>query len=155
MVIGIDPGKSGGVCWMSEERIEVWTVQELFEESYTNLKLFQKSYPAKNVLIEKVHAMPQQGVVSMFTFGEVYGKLQMLFELISKGKPLTFIRPVEWQKYHGISRDKGEPKPVYKDRLKDKAENLYPYLDIWENTLGLQRSLCDAILIADYGFHTL
>ena len=47
--------------------------------------------------LEKVHAMPGQGVTSMFTFGQNYGFLRGL--LIARGIPFEEVQPNPWQDF--------------------------------------------------------
>ena len=49
-----------------------------------------------SVALEKVSAMPGQGVTSMFTFGEGYGRIQGYLEALRVGYNL--VRPQAWQK---------------------------------------------------------
>ncbi len=52
-------------------------------------------------VIERVSAMPGQGVSSMFRFGEAYGTLQgVLGALVI---PITRVRPVDWKRHHKIT----------------------------------------------------
>jgi hypothetical protein len=45
--------------------------------------------------LELVHAMPKQGIVSTFRFGETFGVLRGV--LAACGIPLDLVRPQEWQ----------------------------------------------------------
>ena len=45
---------------------------------------------------------------------------------------------------------KTESKPQHKERLRRRAQQLFPRDSLWEAGLGVQRSVCDAILIAYY-----
>jgi hypothetical protein len=48
------------------------------------------------LVIEKVHAMPGQGVTSMFTFGSGFGELKALAKIL--GAPWFLVTPQEWKK---------------------------------------------------------
>ena len=100
--------------------------------------------------IEKVHAMPKQGVTSMFTFGYGYGGLRMA--LIAAGFPFQEVQPRAWQKHFGITAKKpSESKQQFKDRLRAKCQQLFPRLvDLWGLGITKQRMVCDALLIAEY-----
>jgi len=57
------------------------------------------------VYLEKVHAMPGQGVTSMFTFGHGYGFLRGVIQAL--GIKLVDVTPQKWQKELGmIGKDK-------------------------------------------------
>jgi hypothetical protein len=73
--------------------------------------------------------------------------------LTSAGIPFEPIRPQAWQKALGITpRKKTESKPDFKNRLRAKAQQLYPSLPLWSEpkSKGKQLALCDALLIATY-----
>lgn len=93
-------------------------------------------------VIEKVHAMPGNGVSSMFKFGQSYGFLRAC--LIAAEMPFQEISPQKWQKALGVNpREKDESKPDFKKRLKGKAQQLYPSTNITLKN-------ADAALIATY-----
>ena len=93
--IGIDPGKSGAFAVLDDQHSIIYL--ELFTD-WTNAR--HKLYPfsASNTFatLELVHAMPRQGVVSMFSFAENYGAWQGL--LHGLGIPFQFVTPQRWQK---------------------------------------------------------
>lgn len=54
--------------------------------------------------LEKVGAMPGQGVTSMFHFGENYGYIQGLLE--SNSIPYELVTPQKWKKEFEVTSDK-------------------------------------------------
>ena len=99
-------------------------------------------------MIEKVHSFPGQGVASSFKFGMGFGGLIMA--LVSSGIPFEFVTPRVWQKAMGITpREKSnrsdftESKTQFKNRLKAKAQQLFPAVRVTLKT-------SDALLIAEY-----
>ena len=74
------------------------------------------------VIIEKVHAMPKQGVTSSFTFGEGYGSIKGI--LAALAIPYIEVIPQAWQKvmFAGVSRDLGKKRSIY------KVSQLFPSL---------------------------
>ncbi len=90
MIIGIDPGISGSICFFQDgiikDVIEMPTMTDgkknkrqvngaqIFNEISERINKFDK----KNikVVIEQVSAMPGQGVTSMFNFGQSFGILK-------------------------------------------------------------------------------
>jgi len=100
------------------------------------------------IYIEKVHAMPGQGVSSMFKFGKVYG--EVLGAIKSENIPHTLITPQKWQKeiFQGI-----ETKLKPKEKALIAAKRLFPN----ESFLATPRSrkphdgMVDALLLAEYG----
>jgi len=97
---------------------------------------------APKAIIEKVHSMPGQGVASMFKFGMGYGQLRMA--LVSASISFETVTPRTWQKAFGIiPRAKTESKTDFKNRLKAKAQELFP-------KANMTLAVCDAVLIAEY-----
>ena len=90
LVIGIDPGVSGSICFFQDGKIidvvEMPTMIEgkknkkqvngsqIFNEISERIKKIDKK--DIKVIIEQVSAMPGQGVTSMFNFGQSYGILK-------------------------------------------------------------------------------
>jgi hypothetical protein len=57
-------------------------------------------------VIERVSAMPRQGVSSTFKFGTAYGILQGVVAALEI--PVHFVTPGRWKKYFGLSAEKEE-----------------------------------------------
>jgi len=152
--IGIDPGKSGGLVALSSSgKIEEASVMPSTETDIANwFGGYSNLINGHNyALIEKVHAMPGQGVTSMFTFGRNFGFLRAC--LCCNEIPFNEIQPREWQKAFGIpSKKKTENKRQFKIRLLEKAQQLFPSFPLWKEprALGRQLSICDALLIAEF-----
>jgi crossover junction endodeoxyribonuclease RuvC len=148
--VGIDPGSSSGgvsVIFEQDGKIDV----ESFEIGKSTekdlfvflLKIKQESH---NVVcgFEKVHAMPGQGVSSVFTFGQNYGFIRGC--LVSIGIPYYEITPQKWMKFYSMKKEKSETKLQWKKRLKQRAEQLYPDVKI-------KTDIADSMLIANYVRH--
>lgn len=54
--------------------------------------------------IENVHAMPGQGVSSMFTFGESLGALRAV--IVCNGIPIHWVTPQSWKKAFSLTSEK-------------------------------------------------
>lgn len=145
--IGIDPGKSGGIAIISGDEIICY---QMPNTEFDVWSIFERNNKGQvRAVIEKVHSMPGQGVKSMFSFGQNYGFLRAC--LIAAQIPFDEITPQAWQKELGIvGRKKGEPKSQLKERLRQKAQQLFPQEDMWHRTLGEQRAKCDALLLAEF-----
>lgn len=133
-VIGIDPGKSGGIAYIRGDEVEVYKIPPL--ESDIAGILANLSQKASFCYIEKVGAMPGQGVTSMFSFGRSYGFLRGC--LISFRIPFDEVPPRTWQASLGCL-SKGD-----KNVTKSKAQQLFPQIKV-------THALADALLIAYYG----
>ncbi len=132
-VIGIDPGASGGIAIIADGIAEAWKIPETERDLYDILA----GLPTESrAYLEKVHAMPKQGVTSVFSFGRTYGFLRGC--LISLQIPFEDVTPQRWQKHLGCMT--GGDKNVSKAR----AQQLFPYIRV-------THALADALLIAEYG----
>ena len=145
-IIGIDPGQSGGIAWvtgsdmrvakMPETLADLWTLFEIIEKAGTPEQRLSKAVSGFKAYIEQVHSMPGQGVASSFKFGRGYGNLEMA--LTAANIPFERVTPQKWQKAMGCMT-KGD-----KNVSKRKAQELFPQLKITHAT-------ADATLIAEYG----
>ena len=158
MYIGIDPGQKGGIAVINHNA-EVLLCVEMPEKSSVpyyikteviSLIMKKKECDACYLYIEKAQAMPQQGVVGVFTYGVGYGKILGAFEacLIYP----TEIRPMEWKKHFGLIKEKkGKIHSV------ELAERLFPNIQLRNppaKKSGRPGKLLDgkaeALLIAEY-----
>ena len=137
IVVGIDPGKSGGMAYIdmrdnSYAAIKMPdTERDIIDELRTLLSIGKPV-----VYLEKVHSMPKQGVKSSFTFGQGYGFLRG--SILGNEVRLENVRPQTWQKCLGCM-SKGD-----KNVTKAKAQELFPDLKI-------THAIADALLIAEFG----
>ena len=138
--IGIDPGKSGGIAIIKGKQvIKLAKMSDL--TPYDVLALLNK-YKPMVAFIEKVHAMPGQGVTSMFNFGENFGMLKMA--LAASGSRWHLVTPQKWQKDAGLIRSsKNESNTDKKNRHKAAAQRLFP-------SEKITHAIADALLIAYY-----
>lgn len=143
LFIGIDPGQSGGLCSLYYDGgydLELTAMPKTEKDIYQWFQ-DQNGYECFAV-IEKVHAMPGNGVSSMFKFGKGYGGLRMA--LIAAGIPFEEVTPQKWMKELGIpNRKNTESKVQFKNRLKGIAQNMFA-----SETVTL--ATADALLIAEY-----
>lgn len=142
IILGIDPGMSGGIASLveSDHRWNAAAVGMLSTERDI-ADYFWKLYMDGQeggifAFIERVHAMPKQGVSSTFKFGTNYGFLRGC--LVTTGIPFEEVTPQGWQKLMGCMT--GGDKNI----SKAKAQQLFPELKI-------THAIADALLIAEYG----
>ena len=152
MILGIDVGQNGGLSLLDKHRniiikrvMPINHEKELDTKSLINLI---KNNDVKAVFIEKVHAMPNQGVVSMFTFGKHFGEI--LGTIKTLGIPYHLVRPREWQAYAHKDVDK-RLKPKEKSLL--AVKKFYPDIDFRKSERAKvdHDGIVDATLIALYG----
>jgi crossover junction endodeoxyribonuclease RuvC len=133
--IGIDPGMSGGIAalWdngspdaykMPETERDVWEL------------VIELSVPGCFAFIERVSAMPKQGVSSTFKFGRNYGMLRGM--LVAASIPFAEVTPGVWQRALGCL-SKGD-----KNVTKARAQQLFP-------NVKCTHAISDALLLAEYG----
>ncbi len=137
-IIGIDPGKSGGLTVMDEYGclIDVQAMTKMTDADISDwFAEWSEGYHVFAYL-EKVHSMPGQGVASTFKFGDGSGFLRGC--LVSRAIPFEFVTPQKWQKYLSC-QTKGD-----KNITKSKAQQLFPDMKI-------THAIADSILIAEYG----
>ena len=158
MIIGIDPGISGSICFFEDGKIidivEMPTMAEgkknkrqvngsqIFNEISKRMKNFDKQNV--RVIIEQVSAMPGQGVTSMFNFGQSYGILKGICSAMQL--PMYFVRPAKWKKYFNLINSE-------KDASRTKAIEIFPY---FSSQLSKKKdsNKADAILIASFYYET-
>ena len=117
LFIGIDPGKSGGIAYIDAEQGFAGT------EPYSDKALIDlcsdASRVAPNIVccLEKVGAMPGQGVVSMFSFGQSVGYIKGVLE--SFRIPYQEITPQKWKREFGLTSDKAKSAEVCRKLFPD------------------------------------
>ena len=142
--IGIDPGKNGGIAKINTDTGFVKTVTFSEESLISELEgyfMFDKS-PLRCVL-EKVNAMPGQGVVSMFNFGQNYGFIQGVLK--AYGIPYELVTPQKWKKEFSCTSDKNTSIEVCK--------RLFPGVNLkaTERCKKDHDGMAEALLLAEYG----
>ena len=156
LIIGIDPGISGSICFLEDGIIKDVLEMPTMTEGKKNKKqvngsqIFNeisfriKTYEKKNikVVIEQVSAMPGQGVTSMFNFGQSFGILKGICSAMQL--PIYFVRPAKWKKYFNLINSE-------KDASRTRAIEIFPY---FSSNLSKKKdsNKADAILISSY-FH--
>lgn len=149
--LGIDPGGQGGFAIIKGNKvIAIYEMPNTPLDLSNVFKGIQKEHNPTHTFIEQVQSMPGEGHKGAFTFGRGVGRLEQV--LADHSFSYEFIRPQAWQKQLNIpSRGKDEAKPAFKERLRKKAQELFPKLSLWSElrTLGKQRAVCDAILLGE------
>jgi Holliday junction resolvasome RuvABC endonuclease subunit len=136
--LGIDPGVSGGVAFITPEGHGAAKMPDTVQDVY-NLIRHYKADGGTFALLESVHSSPAMGVVSAFTFGKGFGRLEMALTALEV--PWEYISPQKWQK--ALSCLTGGDKNV----SKAKAQQLFPGTKI-------THAIADALLIAEYARRT-
>lgn len=155
IVLGIDPGLDGAVAVINHgyplmtatQVLDTPTAKDGKHRVYlpTEMKAILVNVVGGKtccVFIERVHAMPKQGVSSSFNFGVGYGLWQGL--VAGLGLPVEFVTPQAWQKEMLAGMQGG------KDASRIRAQQLFP--EIHEQfSRKKDDGRADAILIAEFG----
>ena len=154
LIIGIDPGISGAICFFESGEIkDVIDMPSMAEgkknkrqingpQIYNEISRRIEGLQKKNiaVVIEQVSAMPGQGVTSMFNFGQSFGVIKGICSALSL--PIYFVRPTKWKKHFNLIK-------TNKDASRTKVIEVYPEIS---SKLSRKKdsNKADAILIARY-----
>lgn len=122
--IGVDPGKKGGYASLRGDNVEAYPWDEVF--FIQHIHALQATGDSMMACVEKVGAMPGQGVTSMFSFGTNYGYIQGV--LSAFGIPYQLVSPRTWKKSYGLDSSK--------QRSIEVCKRLFPDL----NLLATERS---------------
>lgn len=145
-VMGIDPGKSGGIVVL-DVRGGVVLMEEMPTTYRDIFKLLDQD--VEFCYIEWIHPAIQGAAKSAMS--KLYGNYCAL-QMALTGNAIRHntVMPKKWQQHFEIPKRGGLTKTKWKDVLKGKAEQIFPELDVWDQTLTKQRTVCDALLIAEY-----
>jgi len=148
-VIGIDPGICGAIAvfdWYTKKLVEIIDMPTLEVESgktkkrhisAVSLANYLVGFTDTHIVIEKVGAMPGQGVTSMFNFGRSAGIIEGVVAALEM--PNTYVAPATWTK--AVGRAAG------KDASRMRAMELFPSkADLFKRAKDDGRA--DAALIA-------
>ena len=140
--IGIDPGSKGAMCILSNDNSVYFVDYKDIGIKLYKEELSTSSESILHVGVEKVNAMPGQGVKSMFTFGHKLGEIEGLLTGLGIGYQL--VRPQEWQRACGIKLKSGK-KGIY-----EVMSKIYPNASLLGTRNGIIDGRCDALGIAHY-----
>ena len=157
LIIGIDPGISGSICFFKDGRILEVIEMPVMTEGKKNkkqvngaqiynefLKRINKKEDEIRVVIEQVSAMPGQGVTSMFNFGQSFGILKGICSAMQL--PMFLVRPAKWKKYFNLINSQ-------KDASRTRAIEIFPYFST-QLSKKKDSNKADAILIASFYYET-
>lgn len=134
--IGIDPGQDGGISVIGENITESFV--------YSPEKLIDVLSHARcaKVVLEKVGAMPKQGVASTFKFGQNYGYIMGVLEAFDIAYEL--VPPQKWKREFSCTSDKNKSIEV--------AHRLFPDVDLraTERCKKSHDGKAESLLMAEY-----
>lgn len=150
MKIGIDPGNTGAVAFLTDSDVFVdvydMPLKQYGKKNLTDAQglteiLSPYQEQGHTAYVERVASMPGQGVASMFNFGMGYGVIQGV--LAGLKIDCVLVTPQRWKKNAGLVK-------CEKDDARILAQRLYPEA---EDDLLRKKDIgrADAILIARFG----
>lgn len=162
-VLGIDPGLSGGLSIIDEKlnlischpmpikkgndgknKIDPCGVRDIIAAHTIDL-----------AIIEKVGAMPNQGVTSMFNFGDGFGIVRGIAEIFAN--QTIYARPQEWQGFQYLTG-------LSKDQVGEVAFEVFQTEEMYNGVYSkgkrkgekrLLDGISDSLMIAKYGIRFL
>ena len=151
-IIGIDPGLSGAIAILEDNKVLSIFDMPVMAEGKKNKRqlnsaqlvdIIKENIKLNDdiaVVVEQVNAMPGQGVTSMFNFGQTFGAIKGVCAALKL--PIFFVRPSKWKKHFDLLNSS-------KDSSRTKVIEMYPALS---NQLTKKKDVnkSDAILIARF-----
>lgn len=147
--IGIDPGSSSGciAIIIMNDKGNIARTETIEFAKHTTKEWYDKLHDIVAMhepfaVLEKVHGMPDMGVVSVSVFMKNVGHIEMA--LLALEIPFQEVTPQCWMKHYGMKKEKTESKVEWKRRLRERLQRIMPEFKVTNNT-------ADAMLIAYYG----
>ena len=154
IIVGIDPGIAGAICFFSNGNVIDVIDMPIMAEGKKNKKqvngrqIFNEITSIKNkfideniiVVVEQVSAMPGQGVTSMFNFGQSFGVVKGICSAMEL--PIHYVRPARWKKYFNLINSE-------KDASRTKVIEMFPNIS-HKLSKKKDNNKADAVLIAQF-----
>ena len=150
-IIGIDPGLSGAIAILENNKVLNVFDMPVMSEGKKNKRQLNSALLSNlikenignaevAIVVEQVNAMPGQGVTSMFNFGQTFGAIKGICAALEL--PIFFVRPSKWKKHFDLINSS-------KDSSRTKVIEMYPKMS---NLLLKKKDVnkSDAILIARF-----
>jgi crossover junction endodeoxyribonuclease RuvC len=151
-IIGIDPGLSGAIAILENNKVVGIYDMPVMAEGKKNKRQLNSAQLVNiikdniytkeeiTVVVEQVNAMPGQGVTSMFNFGQTFGAIKGVCAALNLS--IFFVRPSKWKKHFELINSS-------KDSSRTKVIEMYPSLS---RQLSKKKDVnkSDAILIARF-----
>ncbi len=137
--MGVDPGQKGAYAMIDGE----WVTVKHWDDLNFARDVRQLSGERVLAAVEKVGAMPGQGVTSMFSFGTSYGFIQGVLAAFEVAYQL--VPPRKWKAEFGLLNTE-------KQASVDVARRLFPWVSLRPTGRCRKDSdgMSDALLIAEY-----
>ena len=164
IVLGIDPGLSGGLSLVRNSgspsligSIDVPTTGADAKRrvDVAGVLRFLQFMPIDHAVIERAQAMPDQGSSSGFAYGRAVGSLEACVQGMQI--PLTIVEASAWKRAHGLIKPAGADgkawSKIVKKNSRQRALHLFPGAPQFARKLDHNRA--ESALIAWYGLMLL
>jgi crossover junction endodeoxyribonuclease RuvC len=151
LTVGVDPGLTGALAILSTDgALELLADLPIIRDrslawidgsELQSLILGALQGRGAAAIVERVSAMPKQGVASSFQFGVGFGSVLSVLQALHIR--IEFVTAAVWKRSYGLSRDKHAS--LHKARLMFPAAELH---------LAKHDGRAEALLIAEYGRRT-
>jgi len=142
-VLGVDPGLSGAISFYFPNEPGLITAEDVpvagGEIDVATLARRLEQMRPTVAIVERVGAMPKQGVASTFKFGMAFGMVRGV--IASCGVPMHLVTPAVWKKHYRLDSDK--------EKARALALRLWPSSEAFGRKKDHGRA--EAALIARYG----
>ncbi len=157
-VLGIDPGKTGGISIIDEQfnliacfAMPVLKVDGKSSVDAKAIHAILSEYTIDLAVVEKVGARPGQGVTSMFSFGDSYGTARAIAE--THAAKTIYARPQEWRGFQSLSG-------LSKEQIAEIAFEVFQAAEIYgkprkDKPPAIRDGISDSLMIAKYGVRFL
>ena len=120
-VLGVDPGINGALALVGDGYLAVDHLPTMGSGRQRIINAVEISdiiyrWAPDVAVIERVHAMPKQGISSAFRFGQAFGTLEGV--IAGRKIPLYYITPQSWKRHYRL--------PADKEAARMRAIQLYP-----------------------------
>lgn len=143
MIIGIDPGRTGGFALLEESGLTI----KPMPDNPVGIRALLGGSQTKHVFLEKASTHPRDGRVGAFNYGHHNGVLEGI--LVALHVPYTLVPPVVWAKVMHAGTDSG---------VDTKKRSVQAFMRLFPNvtmTFGKATKphlgAVEAALIAEYG----
>lgn len=143
--IGIDPGKKGAWAVLQEDVAPVvcpWDDTFFISDLHGIMALAHERGDGVMACVEKVGAMPGQGVTSMFNFGKSAGFIEGVLSAL--GIPYQLVTPQRWKKEFTLHNSKQKSVEVCKRLFPDVSLLPTPRCRVASD------GMAEALLMAEY-----
>ena len=140
--LGIDPGQRGGFAYVTDDGCkETFPWDDI--NFITRIEYIKLTGHDIIACVERVNAMPQQGVTSMFTFGKSAGYIEGVLSAFHI--PYQTILPKRWKHEYSLNGDKNNSIIC--------CQKLFPDVNLLRTPKCIKPSdgMAEALLIAEYG----